>query len=169
MARNLARFDPFWGLDVLRRDLLGTTLLSTSRGKTPTTDVYTKGDDALVVEAHLPSFDEKDVSVTVDSGALVIQAERREKEEDKGKNYVVRESSTSYYRSIGLPEQADESEISADFTKGVLTVTVPLRGGASPRSIAIGSETRPAVAGASETADSIAAGASPEGEQSRQG
>ncbi len=159
MARNLARFDPFLGLDALRREFIGATLLNTSRGKTPTTDVYTKGDDTLIVEAHLPRFDEKDVSVTVDRGALVIRAERREKEEDKGKNYVVRESSTSYYRSIGLPEQADEGEISAQFKKGVLTVTVPLHGGTSPRSISIGSSARTPGTEGDEAAKSAAADA----------
>ncbi|MCR2762187.1 Hsp20/alpha crystallin family protein [Microbacterium sp. zg.B48] len=139
MARNLVRFDPFMGLEVLRHDLLNDTFLRGSRGKLPTTDVYTEGDDALVVEAHLPNFDEKDVSVTVDRGALVIQAERHEKQEDKGKNYVLRESSSSFYRSIALPEQAEDGKISASFEKGVLKVTVPLSGGTSPRKISIGS------------------------------
>ena len=169
MARNLARFDPFLGLDALRREFMGETLLGVARGKTPTTDVYTKGDDALIVEAHLPNFDEKDVSVTVDRGALVIQAERREKEEDKGKNYVVRESSSSFYRSIGLPDQADESAISADFTKGVLRVTVPLRGGTSPRSIAIGSSNSQAVGAGADSSESPSSTADRGASESGQG
>jgi HSP20 family protein len=41
-----------------------------------TTDVYTKDDKELVVEAHLPNFEEKDVNVNVDDGALVIRAEK---------------------------------------------------------------------------------------------
>ena len=104
----------------------------------PTTDVYTEDDKALIVEAHLPNFDEKDVSVDVDRGALVIQAERREREEDANKKYVMRESSTSFYRSILLPEQADEDKITAKFEGGVLKVTIPLAESASPRKIAIG-------------------------------
>ncbi|KAA9154734.1 Hsp20/alpha crystallin family protein [Microbacterium lushaniae] len=137
MARNLVRFDPFTGLDALRRSVMND-LLPDVRGKVPTTDIYTEGDKALIVEAHLPNFDEKDVTVTVDRGALVISAERREKEEDKDKKYVIRESSSSFYRSIVLPEQAEEGDITAKFTKGVLKVTIPLSGGAAPRSIAIG-------------------------------
>ncbi len=139
MARNLVRFDPFVGIDALRREIFNDAILPASRGKIPTTDIYTEGDKSLIVEAHLPNFDEKDVTVTVDRGALVIQAERREKEEDKEKKYVIRESSSSFYRSIALPEQAEDDKISADFDKGVLKVTVPLSGGTSPRSISIGS------------------------------
>ena len=72
----------------------------------PTTDVYTK-DNELVVEAHLPNFDQKDVDIRVENNALVVSAERHEKEEDKDKKYVVRESSSSFYRRVALPERAD--------------------------------------------------------------
>lgn len=137
MARNLARYDPFMGLDLMGRDLFDDGIFRAVRENLPTTDVYTEGDDVLIVEAHLPNFEEKDISVNVDRGALVIQAERHEKEEDKAKKYVIRESSSSFYRSIALPDQADEERISADFTDGVLTVTVPLAETASPKKIAI--------------------------------
>lgn len=137
MARTLVQFDPLGGFDILRRQLFDEGLLTPRPGKGPTTDVYTDGDKALVVEAHLPNFSEKDVTVTVDRGTLVLQAERREKQEDQERKYVVRESSSSYYRSIPLPEEADQDAISADFSDGVLKVTVPLSGGDSPRTIQI--------------------------------
>jgi HSP20 family protein len=139
MARNLVRFDPFGGLDALRRDFFDDGFFRAMRGKLPTTDVYTEDDKALMVEAHLPNFEEKDISVNVDNGALVIQAERHEKEEDEKKKYVVRESSSSFYRSIALPEQAEEAKISAVFVNGVLKITVPLAEVTSPRQITIGS------------------------------
>jgi HSP20 family protein len=139
MARNLVRFDPFSGLDALRRDFFDADFFRAMRGKLPTTDVYTEDDKALVIEAHLPNFEEEDITVNVDRGALVIQAERHEKEEDKKKQYVVRESSSSFYRSIALPEQAEEAKISAVFVNGVLKVTVPLAEAASPRRINVGS------------------------------
>ncbi len=139
MARNLVRFDPFAGFDTLRRDLFDESLFRSLRGKLPTTDIYTEDDNTLIVEAHLPNFAEKDITVNVDKGALVIQAERHEQEEDKKKKYVVRESSSSFYRSIALPEQADDSKIKADFDKGILRVTVPLKGLTAPTKIAIGS------------------------------
>lgn len=138
MKNSLDRFDPFAGLEALSREF-EDGIFRAYRGKLPTTDVYTRGDDTLIVEAHLPNFDEDNISVNVDRGALVIQAERHEKDEDKKKKYVLRESSSSFYRRIVLPEQAQDQDISADFRKGVLTVTVPLAHGASPRQVPIGS------------------------------
>lgn len=139
MARNLVRFDPFAGVESLRRDFFDDGFFRAMRGNLPTTDVYTENDNALVVEAHLPNFAEKDITVNVDKGALVIQAERHERDEDKKKKYMIRESSSSFYRSIALPEQAEESNITADFTDGILKVTVPLKELAAPKKIAIGS------------------------------
>ena len=138
MARNLVRLDPFVGLESIRRDLFDDGLLRSHRGaKLPTTDIYTEDDDRMVVEAHLPHYDEKDISVDVDHGVLVIQAERHEREEDKKKKYVMRESSSSFYRSIALPEQADAEAVSARFSKGVLTVTVPFTKSAAPKKVEI--------------------------------
>lgn len=139
MARQIVRFDPFSGLESLRRDLLDDGFFRGLRGMSlPSTDIYTEDDKVLVVEAHLPNFEEKDIAVNVDSGQLIIQAERHETEEDKKKKYVVRESSSSFYRSITLPEQAQQDGITAGFEKGVLKITVPLTQAATPRKIAIG-------------------------------
>ncbi|AVZ39884.1 MULTISPECIES: Hsp20/alpha crystallin family protein [unclassified Dietzia] len=139
MADNLARFDPFAGLDALRREFLDSGLLGTLRGRAPTTDVYTEGDTGLVVEVHLPNFEEKDISVAVDKGTLSIQAERHERDEDKSRKYVVRESSSSFFRSIALPDHADVQKITADYDDGVLKVTVPLAEISAPTKIQIGS------------------------------
>jgi HSP20 family protein len=109
------------------------------RMKMPTTDIYTEDDKQMTIEVHLPNFHESDVTIDIDGSALVIQAEKREKEEDKDKKYVLRESSQSFYRSIELPEQADTAKASASFTKGVLTVTVPFTDLPAPRRIAIDS------------------------------
>lgn len=138
MARNIVRFDPFAELDALQRQLLGDDFYTSFRGPDlPTTDVYMEDDKHLTVEAHLPHFEEKDISVTVEAGALVIQADRREKEEDKNKKYVVRESSSSFYRRIALPERADDSNIQASFADGVLKVNIPVRELPTPKHIAI--------------------------------
>jgi len=104
----------------------------------PTTDVYTKDDKEMVVEAHLPNFEEKDVSVQVlDDGSLEIQAEKHEKEEDKSKKYVVRESSTSFYRRIRLPQVVNADTITAHMKDGVLTVTVPLKALPKPKKVEV--------------------------------
>lgn len=143
MATSLARFDPFADLAALRDQLFAEMSSSPARHAAPVTDIYTEDDSQLTVEAHLPGFAEKDVDIDVDGGALVIRAQReeRETEGDPKKKYVVRESSSSYYRRIILPEQADEEAATATFDQGVLRVVVPFKAKAAARKIEIGSGT----------------------------
>lgn len=136
---NLVRFDPFNELNALQKQFFGDDWVTSLKGinNIPTTDVYTNDNKELVVEAHLPNFDQSDIDIHIDNGALVIQAEKHEQEEDKKKKYVVRESSSSFYRRIQLPERADADSISAHLDDGVLHVTVPLVDLPAPKRIAI--------------------------------
>lgn len=137
---NLVKWDPFAELSALQKQFFGDDWMSPLKGvNIPTTDVFTK-DDKLVVEAHLPNFEQKDVNIEVENGALVISAERHEKEEDKGKQYVVRESSSSFYRRITLPKRAEADEIEANLDDGVLKVSIPLTPLPEPKKIAISSK-----------------------------
>ncbi len=140
---RLIRFDPFRELDALQRQLLGDDWMTPIRGVAfPTTDVYTNDDKELVVEAHLPNYNNDDVDVHVDDGALVIQAEKHEREEDKKRKYVVRESSSSFYRRIQLPDRADAEHVDAHLEDGVLKVVVPLMALPEPKKIMITSKTK---------------------------
>jgi HSP20 family protein len=80
---------------------------------------------------------EKEVSVDVHDGTLAISAEHQEKDEQKGRKYLVRESSTSFYRSVALPKQANPDAVKAHFARGVLKVTVPFRELPKPIKVAI--------------------------------
>jgi len=139
---NLIRWDPFAELSALQKQFFGDDFMTPFKGvNIPTTDVYTK-DNEMVVEAHLPNFVQDDVNIQVEDGALVISAERHEKEEDKSKKYVVRESSSSFYRRIQLPERADADKIQANLEEGVLEVKVPLTPLPEPKKIAISSKVK---------------------------
>lgn len=139
---NLTKFDPFAQLSALQKQFFGDDWLTPVKGVTiPTTDVYADNNQ-LVIEAHLPNFDEKDVTVQVDNGALVVQAEKHEREEDKKKKYVVRESSSSFYRRIQLPERAESSKVEAHLEDGILKVTVPFKSLPEPKKIAVKSKSK---------------------------
>lgn len=134
---NLTKWDPFAELTALQKQFFGDDFMTPFKGvNIPTTDVYTK-DNQLKVEAHLPNFDQSDVTVHIDNNALIISAERHEKEEDKNKKYVVRESSSSFYRRIALPDRADTEKIEANLDEGVLRISVPLTPLPEPKKIAI--------------------------------
>lgn len=140
---RLVRFDPFSELDALQRQFFNEDWATLLKGvNLPTTDVYTKDGKELVVEAHLPNFDDNDIDVHIDNGALIIQAEKHEKEGDKGRKYVVRESSSSFYRRIQLPDRADANNIEAHLDDGILKVVIPLVILPEPKKITIASKTK---------------------------
>ena len=139
---NLVRWDPFAELTALQKQFFGDNWATPLKGvNIPTTDVYMK-EDTLNVEAHLPNFEQDDINIQIEDGALLISAERHEKEEDKEKSYVVRESSSSFYRRIMLPERADTEKINAHLDDGVLKVSVPLTPLPEPKKIAISAKSK---------------------------
>lgn len=134
---NLIRWDPIAELGSLQKQFFGDDFMSSFKGiNIPTTDVYTKN-NKLMVEAHLPNFEQKDVNIQIDGNTLVISAERHEKEEDKDKKYVVRESSSSFYRRVTMPDRASLDKIEAHLDDGVLKVLVPLAPLPEPKKITV--------------------------------
>lgn len=135
---NLIKFDPFAEIQALQKQFFSDDWFSPIKSmQMPTTDVYTKDDKELHIEAHLPNFEQKDIDINVDKGSLIVRAERHEQEKDKDKKYIVRESTSSFYRSIRLPEGADENSIKAKMKNGVLKITVQLKELPKPKQIAI--------------------------------
>lgn len=134
---SLVKWDPFAELSALQKQFFGDDFMSSLKGvNIPTTDVYTKN-NSLIIEAHLPNFDQGDINIEAEENALVISAERHEKDEDKHKKYVVRESSSSFYRRVSLPKRANKDKINAQLEEGVLRVEIPLAPLPEPKKIPI--------------------------------
>ncbi len=126
MSSSLMRYDPFEELSALQRRFFNDDMIMPDfNANMPATDVYEK-DGRLFVEASLPNFSKKDIDISVDKDNLVIRAEHHEEESEKDKKYLIRESASSFYRSITLPERADKDNISADMVNGKLVVTIPM-------------------------------------------
>lgn len=140
----LVRWDPFAELDSLHNQV--NSLFNESFGSfpamnsgiLPTTDVYTD-DQKLTIEAHLPNFSEKEITVDLHDNALEIKAEHSEKAESHKdqKKYLIRESSSSFYRRIALPKNVNESAIKAHFDSGMLKVELPFMELPKPKRIEI--------------------------------
>jgi HSP20 family protein len=84
--------------------------------------------DQLVVRAELPGVDpDKDVDIAIDEGALRIRAERRQEEKSEDRNYRRTEIRYgSFTRTIPLPAQAKEEDVSATYKDGILEVRAPI-------------------------------------------
>jgi len=106
-------------------------------GWVPTIDVMEK-DDKYIVKADLPGMKEEDVDVSVVGDALVIKGERKEESEVKEEDYYCCERSYgSFSRSVALPSNVDADKIEADYSDGVLEVTLPKAAGVQPKKIGV--------------------------------
>jgi HSP20 family protein len=93
----------------------------------PSVDV-SETDKDVTISAELPGMDQKDVTVELDEGSITIRGEKKQEQEDKGKDWYRREMSYgSFNRVVPLPVTVDAEKAKARFKKGVLTVTVPKR------------------------------------------
>jgi HSP20 family protein len=93
----------------------------------PAVDI-TEDTNAFKVTAELPGMAEKDVEVNVSGDVLTIKGEKRQEKEEKDNNYHMSERSYGMVeRSFTLPKGVDSEKISAEFGKGVLTLTLPKR------------------------------------------
>jgi len=91
----------------------------------PAVDV-TEDDKAYRLAAELPGMTEKDVDVSITGDMLVLKGEKRQEREEKEKNrYLTERTYGAFQRSFVLLEGIDRNKISAEFSKGVLTLTLP--------------------------------------------
>jgi len=97
----------------------------------PTLDVLHEEGD-LLIRAELPGVKREDVEITLHERVLTISGGRRAEEQRERTGYYVRERRHgSFRRSLVLPHDVEEGEISARFEAGILEVRVP--GGAAER------------------------------------
>lgn len=83
-------------------------------------------DKAYHVALEVPGMDEKDVEVTLSDGLLTIRGEKKQEEEEKGKDFYRKERAFgAFRRTLPIPGEVDESKIKASFEKGVLTIDLP--------------------------------------------
>ena len=87
-----------------------------------------EAENVLAYSLELPGMDENDIEVAIEAGRLAIRGEKRDEREEKGANYVFKERRFgSFERNFALPATAEEDNVKASFSKGVLTVTVPCK------------------------------------------
>lgn len=93
----------------------------------PAVDV-TESDTTYTITAELPGVSEKDIEVTLSGDLLVLKGEKRQEREEEEKNrYLSERSYGVFQRSLPIPDGVDRDGITAEFAKGVLTLTLPKR------------------------------------------
>ncbi len=96
-------------------------------------------ENAYIMEAELPGYDEKNIQVHVDNKRLTIESAAEEEKEEKseGKYLIKERRSHSFSRVFQLPESADSDAVRAVFKNGVLTLDIKKRPESQKRLIQI--------------------------------
>lgn len=130
MAARLT--SPFAALDQMVSELA-----TAARSTAPLPlDLY-REDDRFVVKVDLPGVDADSIDVNVEDGNLTIRAERSAPD-SKNRQWLSRERPVgTYARRLTVGSGVAVDAIEADYTDGVLTLTLPVAEEAKPRKIEV--------------------------------
>ncbi len=126
----MTRFDPFRDLD----RLMSQSLRTPAAAAMPM-DLFRR-EEAFVARVDLPGVDPSTIDVDVEDRTLTIRAERREEPEVEQWLSHERPSGT-FARQLTLGHGVALDRIEADYTDGVLTLTIPVAEEAKPRKIQV--------------------------------
>lgn len=134
------RFDPFREMDRILNDAL----------RTPATapmpmDLYRQGEE-FVVKIDLPGVDPSTIDIDVDDRTMTIRAERHDAPEDV--QWLSHERPTgTFARQLTLGQGVALDRIEADYSDGVITLTIPMAEEAKPRKINVAHSERSTAVG----------------------
>ena len=143
----IVRYDPFRDLRSLQEEVnrLFSTNLNRAFGDegigrgawAPSVDIY-ENKDQIVLEAELPGMKQEDFDLSIENNVITLRGERRfEKTDDSDNYHRVERSYGSFTRSFTLPQTVSAEDAKAEYTNGVLRVTLPKREEAKSRRIQI--------------------------------
>jgi HSP20 family protein len=128
----LMRTDPFRELDRITQQVFGTA----ARPAAMPMDAYRHGDE-FFVHFDLPGINPDSISLTVEQNVLTVRAERAPVKADGAELLIAERPYGTYTRQVFLGETLDADKVAADYAAGVLTLTIPVREAAKPRSIQV--------------------------------
>jgi HSP20 family protein len=120
-------FDQFrHGFDGLFWHFGGKSYLPISpSNRAPPMDVSDLG-DKYEMKVELPGISKDNIDIEVNKNSVNISAKHEEGKEEKDKNWLRRErSSTSFYRHLEFPEDLKTDTVEAEYRDGVLTLGLP--------------------------------------------
>ena len=124
MERLFEEFEGFRFPSLFGREFFPFTREFERVGWVPEVEVLQKNGQ-FTVRVDLPGLKKDDVKVELTDNVLTISGERKEEKEEKREGYYRSERSYgSFYRQIPLPEGAKTDTATAEFTDGVLQITM---------------------------------------------
>src|ERR1700757_3134112 len=133
----LRRPDPFRELDRFTQQVFGTA----ARPAAMPMDAYRQG-DSFYIHLDLPGISADSIALTVEQNVLTVRAERAPVKAEGAEMIVAERPYGTFTRQVFLGETLDADHIGADYSAGVLTLTIPVHESAKPRSIEVTSSDR---------------------------
>src|SRR5579864_5251689 len=103
----------------------------------PAVDII-ETENELVLKADVPGVELKDIDIQLENGTLTVKGERKFEKDEKNKGFHRMERSYgSFVRYFTLADTVDTEHVKAEYSAGVLTVTLPKKEIAKPKSIKV--------------------------------
>lgn len=95
-------------------------------------------EEATTVTAELPGINSDDLNIHLENRKLTISGERQAAEMPEESRYVRQERRFGRFsRTLTLPYAIDAEAVNADYSDGILTITLPRLEADKPRKIAV--------------------------------
>lgn len=132
-----AEFEDFPGLKLFQDSVSRLLSEPAARPWSPAVDIVETEND-LVLKADLPEVDPKAVEIQIENGTLTLKGERKFEQQSNGRGYHrIERAYGSFVRAFSLPDSIDADKVKADYRAGVLTVTLPKKEVAKPKSVKV--------------------------------
>lgn len=139
----MKRWEPWTELNRLSREmdrLFGNRGVRMSGplsvGSYPALNMW-EDENHFYTECELPGLNLDDLEIYVTGNQLTIKGQRRPPEHDSGTWHRQERGYGQFTRMVELPGEVDGNRVSAEFSNGVLTVTLPKTEAVKPRRIEV--------------------------------
>ena len=103
----------------------------------PPVDIY-EDEHNITLKMEVPGIDEKDIDVRIENTTLTVHGERKIEKEEKEENFRrVERQYGSFTRSFTLPSSVDTGQVSANYDKGLLKISLAKKAEAKPKQIRV--------------------------------
>ena len=109
----------------------------TARPWSPAVDIA-ENENELLLTADVPGVKMEDVEIKLEDGTLTVAGHREfEQQNERGGYHRIERSYGAFQRAFSLPESVELDKVSASYENGVLTVHLPKKEVAKPKTIKV--------------------------------
>ncbi|GAB2874287.1 Hsp20/alpha crystallin family protein [Pseudoduganella ginsengisoli] len=136
---DLARFDPFRGLDELFRDVRTMPMRWDAEAGQPIKLDVSENEQAYTVKAEIPGVKKEDIKIDVAGNRVTISAQMQRETEDKKDGTVIRRERFvgQQYRSFALAQDVDDAKAEARYEAGILELKLPKKAPGGSRKVTV--------------------------------